>query len=129
LASKQFDPFVSRRARDIRNGLSEAIIRSLDTNDAEYFRRVGEDLLTSGLASSYHNYVSDRLMRYEQAFSEVQQLDPNGAFTQAIVLWNQGLFFEAHERWETVFHEATGEKRMAIKELIKAFSSYLHSLA
>jgi hypothetical protein len=126
MASKKFDPFVSRRARDIRSGLSEALIRSLNTNDAEHFRRVGKELLASDLVSSYQNYMRDRLLRYEQAFSIVQQRDPNDTFTQAIVLWNKGLFFEAHERWEAAWQRATGEKRLAIKEPIKAADVYVH---
>ena len=126
MTKQKFDPFVSRRARDIRNGLSEAIIRSLDNNDAETFRGAGTELLASDLAPVQGNYVRDRLRRYEQAFSAVQQLRVGDTFSQGIELWNKGLFFEAHERWETTWQQATGEKRLAIKGLIKAAGVYVH---
>ena len=126
MTTQKFDPFVSRRARDIRNGLSESIIRSLDNKDAEPFRRAGKELLASDLAPVHHDYVRDRLGRYEQVFSEVQQRRLGDTFSQAIELWNKGLFFEAHERWETTWQKATGERRMAIKGLIKAAGVYVH---
>jgi hypothetical protein len=126
LTTQKFDPFNSRRSRDIRNGLSEAIIQSLDNNDAERFRRAGEELLAGDLAPVHHDYVRDRLGRYEQVFSEVQQRRRGDTFNQAVELWNKGLFFEAHERWETTWQHATGERRMAIKGLIKAAGVYVH---
>lgn len=126
MTNQKFDPFISRRARDIRNGLSEAIIWSLDNNDAEPFRRAGKEFLASDMAPVHHDYVRDRLGRYEQAFSEVQQRRLGDAFSQAIELWNKGLFFEAHERWEITWRHASGEWRMAIKGLIKAAGVYVH---
>jgi hypothetical protein len=126
LTTQKFDPFISRRARDIRNSLSETIIRSLDNNDAEPFRRAGKELLASDLAPAHYDYVRDRLGRYEQVFSEVQQRRLGDTFSQAIELWEKGLFFEAHERWETTWQGATGERRMAIKGLIKAAGVYVH---
>jgi hypothetical protein len=121
-----FDPFTSRRARDIRNGLSKALIWSLDKNDAEKFRRAGNELLMSDPDPAHRDYVRDRLASYEHAFSEVEHRELSDTFSQAIVLWEKGFFFEAHERWETTWQEATGESRMAIKGLIKAAGVYVH---
>lgn len=126
MTKQKFDPFVSRKARDIRNDLSEVIILSLDNDDAEPFRGAGEELLASDLAPVQRDYVRDRLKRYEQAFAAVQQRRLGDTFSQGIELWNKKLFFEAHERWETTWQKATGEKRLAIKGLIKAAGVYVH---
>ncbi|MEJ2365707.1 MAG: DUF309 domain-containing protein [Deltaproteobacteria bacterium] len=122
----QFDPFASRRARDIRNGLSKALIQSLENHDPEHFRQAGKELGASGLAPADRSYVRDRLRRYEEAFSEVQENGFSDSFRQALILWDKGLFFEAHERLESAWQEASGENRMAIKGLIKAAGVYVH---
>lgn len=124
--SQQFDPFASRRARDIRNGLSKALIRSLGHNDSQHFRQAGKELLACDLAPAHRRYVRDRLNRYEEAFSEAQKNDFSDSFRQALILWDKRLFFEAHECLETAWHEATGDNRMAIKGLIKAAGVYVH---
>ena len=124
--SQRFDPFASRRARDIRNGLSKALIRSLNNNDSEHFRQAAKELLACDLAPAYRSYVRDRLNRYEEAFSEVQKNGFSDSCRQALILWDKRLFFEAHERLETAWHEAAGDNRMAIKGLIKAAAVYVH---
>ena len=78
------------------------------------------------LAPVHLDYVRDRLARYERAFSEVQNSKLSDTLSQAIVLWDEGLFFESHERLETTWQEAAGEKRLAVKGLIKAAGVYVH---
>ena len=126
MKNQQFDPFVSRRARDIRNGLSKALIQSLENNDPEHFRQAGKELEAGGLTPANRSYVRDRLRRYEEAFFEAQQNGFSDSFRQALILWNKQLFFEAHERLETTWQEASGDERMAIKGLIKAAGVYVH---
>lgn len=70
--------------------------------------------------------MKDRLARYERVFSDVQHSKLCDTLSQAIALWDEGLFFEAHERWETTWQEAAGEKRLALKGLIKAAGVYVH---
>ena len=123
---KQFDPFASRRARDTRNGLSKALMQSLENHDAEHFRQAGKELGASGLAPADRSYVRDRLRRYEEAFSEVQENGFSDRLSQALILWDKRLFFEAHERLETAWQEASGDYRTAIKGLIKAAGVYVH---
>ena len=126
MKSQQFDPFASRRARDIRNGLSKALIQSLENHDVKHFTEAGKELGARDLAPADRSYVRDRLRRYEEAFIEVQQNGFRDTFRQALILWDQGLFFEAHERLETAWQEASGDKRMALKGLIKAAGVYVH---
>jgi uncharacterized protein len=126
MENQQFDPFASRRARDIRNGLSKALIQSLENHDAKHFREAGKELGASGLAPADRSYVRDRLRRYEEAFFEAQENGFSDSFRQALILWDKRLFFEAHERLETAWQEASGDKRMAIKGLIKAVGVYVH---
>ena len=126
MESQQFDPFASRRARDIRNGLSQALIQSLENHDAEHFRQAGNELGARGRAPAHRSYVRDRLIRYEEAFFEAQENGFSDSFRQALILWDKRLFFEAHERLENAWQEASGDKRMAIKGLIKAAGVYVH---
>jgi predicted metal-dependent hydrolase len=126
MKSQQFDPFASRRARDIRNGLSKVLIQSLEIHDPEHFRQAGKELEASSLDRAHRSYVRDRLRRYEKAFSEVQANGFSDSFRQALILWDRRLFFEAHERLETAWQEASGDKRRAIKGLIKAAGVYVH---
>ena len=126
MKSQQFDPFTSRRARDIRNSLSKALIQSLENHDAEHFRQEGKKLGASGLAPAHRSYVRNRLRRYEEAFSEAQENGFSDSFRQALILWDKRLFFEAHERLETTWQEVSGDNAMAIKGLIKAAGVYVH---
>ena len=126
MKNQQFDPFVSRRARDIRNGLSKALIQSLENHDAKHFTEAGKELGARDLAPADRSYVRDRLRRYEEAFSEVQENGFSDRLSQALILWDKRLFFEAHERLETAWQEASGDKRMALKGLIKAAGVYVH---
>ena len=126
MKNQHFDPFASRRARDIRNGLSKALIQSLENHDPEHFRQAGKKLAARGLAPADRGYVRYRLRRYEEAFSEVQENGFSDSFRQALILWNKQLFFEAHERLETAWQEASGDNRMALKGLIKAAGVYVH---
>jgi predicted metal-dependent hydrolase len=45
---------------------------------------------------------------------------------QAIVIWNEELFFEVHERLETIWQKTSGEERQAFKGIIKAAAAYVH---
>ena len=126
MKSQQFDPFASRRARDIRNGLSKALMQSLENHDAEHFRQEGKKFGAGGLAPAHRSYVRNRLRRYEEALSEAQENGFSDSFRQALILWDKRLFFEAHERLETTWQEVSGDNAMAIKGLIKAAGVYVH---
>lgn len=121
-----FDPFNDRLSRTIRNKLSVAFIESLTLMDPAPYRLLAREFLDDGSPPPHLAYVRDRLRRYDSAFEQISRQKMSGAFDQALVLWNQGLFFEVHERLELVFHEAKGAERKAYQGLIKAAGAYIH---
>ena len=50
----------------------------------------------------------------------------NDPLQQALVIWNQHLFFEFHDHLEALWQTATGDQRQALKGLIKAAGVYIH---
>lgn len=49
-----------------------------------------------------------------------------GLFDRAVVYWNAGAFFEAHEDWETLWHEAEGARREWLQGLIQFAAGFHH---
>lgn len=115
-----FDPFTSRRARDLRNALSHSLMRALDSANPGLYESAVLDLLARHETPVHRSYARDRLRRYRDAYSGIRSLGLDDPFAQALVLWDHGLFFEAHERWETVWQRSSGERREALKGLILA---------
>lgn len=121
-----FDPFADRLARDIRNELSTAFVRGLDTNRNDFYKVVAERYLAKNLPAVHYNYIFDRLDRYQKALCILAQNHISDPFEQSVVLWNNGLLFEVHERLETILQNVSGEVRQAIKGVIQAIAAYLH---
>lgn len=49
-----------------------------------------------------------------------------GLFDRAVVAWNSERFFDAHEDWETLWHEAEGAERMWLQGLIQFAAAFHH---
>lgn len=49
-----------------------------------------------------------------------------GCFDRAVRHWNAGAFFEAHEDWETLWHEAEGPRREWLQGLIQLAAAFVH---
>jgi len=123
---ERIDPFYSRLARDIRNSLSRAFVHSLEATTPRPFRRAAAELLARDLRPLHRAYIMDRLEKYERAFASIQDSGFGDELEQAIVIWNEQLFFEVHERLETIWQKTSGEERQAFKGLIKAAAAYVH---
>lgn len=123
---KKFDPFSDRTARDIRNTLSQAFVASLTAMDpAEYLAAAGR--WRGKKPSALHaDYIDDRLRRYDRVFRTIREEGIDDPLQQALVIWNQGLFFEFHDHLEKLWQAATGDQRQALKGLIKAAGVYIH---
>jgi uncharacterized protein len=126
ILSDSFDPFTDRKSRDIRNRLSDAMMQAVDAPNRDRFEFAIAELLEQDPVPSHQSYVNDRLRQYRLAFAEIKSRGLTDKFSQALVLWNHGLFFEAHERLETVWQESSGEYREALKGLIQAAGAFLH---
>jgi len=121
-----FDPFKNRLARDIRNTLSEAFVDALvKLNKAEY-QNAAEKWLAGNLDAVYTGYIKDRLERYAQVFEKIEADGINDAKIQALVIWNNELFFEVHDHLERLWQQTTGDEGQALKGLIQAAGVYIH---
>jgi hypothetical protein len=120
----QFDPFRDRLARDIRNGLSTALIKGLDQSKPDLVHAAAADFLARDLAPHYRDYIRERLCLYEAVFTDIGRTGETDIFPQALFLWDMGLFFEVHERLETIWLKATGDRRLALQGMIRAAGTY-----
>ena len=122
---QQFDPFNNRLARDIRNGLSHALIKGLDQANPNLVHDVATGFLGRNLAPCYTEYIQARLQHYDAIFTETGKDGETDTFSQALMLWNKGLYFEVHDRLETLWMKATGPKRLALQGMIRAAGAYI----
>lgn len=58
-------------------------------------------------------------------------LDPDapldrGRFDRGVVLFNAGAFYDAHEDWEALWHEAEGAERLWLQGLIQVAAAFVH---
>ena len=49
-----------------------------------------------------------------------------GLFDRAVAYFNAGAFHEAHEDWETLWHEAEGPRRLWLQGLIQYAAAFYH---
>ena len=124
--SKRFDPFTDRTARDIRNSLSEAFVATIGARNPSAYLNVARQWRKQNLSPLHADYIDDRLLRYERFFDGLAADDITDPLQQALIIWNQGLFFEFHDHLEAIWKSATGDKRQALKGLIKAAGVYIH---
>ena len=125
-AQKTFDPFNDRLSRDIRNSLTDAFMTSLKQKDAACYLDQSQKWLKRELAPVYKDYIQDRVQRYDLVFQRIQQAHIDDARIQAVILWNDGLFFEVHDILEDIWHKKQGDERHAIQGLIRAAGVYVH---
>jgi hypothetical protein len=123
---ERFDPFTDRTARDIRNSLSEAFVTALAAKDPDQYLNIAQKWQKQKVSFLYADYINDRLLRYGNVFDAVQKDGIDNPLQQAVVIWNQGLFFEFHDYLEPLWQAATGDQRQALKGLIKAAGVYIH---
>jgi hypothetical protein len=122
----RFDPFVDRTARDIRNSLAKAFVTALAAMDPNAYLNIARKWGEQTRSSLYADYIADRLVRYGNVFKAIRAGGINDPLKQALVIWNQSLFFEFHDHLETLWHSANGDEHQALKGLIKAAGVYVH---
>jgi hypothetical protein len=124
--SARFDPFTDRRSRDIRNELSEALVAAIAANDERIYHRPAREWLSTDLPAAFNAYIRDRLRRYDQVMAGAESRNASRPFGGFIDIWNQELFFEAHEYLEAIWQHTSGDEHRALKGLIKAAGVYVH---
>ena len=122
----KFDPFNNRLCRDIRNTLSEALMGALVRMEPSVYRSEADGWLDRNPPAGLIEYIQDRLRRYDRVFEQINSGALKDPLLQSLVLWNDALFFEFHDRLEGIWKQASGDRRQALKGLIKAAGVYIH---
>ena len=123
---QRFNPFTDRAARDIRNALSESFAAALAAMDPAGYLIEDRKWRSQKLSAHYANYIDIHLQRYDLVFDTFREYRLDDPLQQAVVIWNQSLFFEFHDHLETLWKAATGDRRQMLKGLIKAAGVYVH---
>jgi hypothetical protein len=123
----KFDPFNNRLSRDIRNTLAEAFMAALSRMEPLVYRDEADIWRAQNPPEIYLEYIQDRLQRYDRVFEQIKANHLDEPLLQSLVIWNNGLFFEFHDHLEGIWKQATGDKRQALKGLIKAAGVYIHN--
>lgn len=123
METPKFNPFEDRFSRDIRNTMSSALASAIETGDDTTLKTVIEDLGGSELAPHYQHYFKSRCERYKKALEAIQP--GQNPIEQAVILWNQGLYFEVHEVLEHVWYHAKGNEKLTLQALIRAAGVYV----
>jgi hypothetical protein len=126
-SAARFDPFEDRISRDIRNTLSEAFVDGLGQREQSGYRDVADNWCAKNPSEIYLKYIQNRVPRYDRVFKQIRAYHLDDALLQCLVIWNHELFFEVHDHLEGIWIQATGDKRQALKGLIKAAGVYIHN--
>ncbi len=124
--SEKFDPFADRTSRDLRNGLSVAFARALDTGRPDGYHQVARRWRACTLSAGCRHYLENRLALYDRVMAAWTARLDSSPTAAALELWNLGLFFEVHEVVERVWRVARGGRREALKGLVQAAGVYVH---
>jgi hypothetical protein len=122
-----FDPFNHRLSRDLRNDLSEALLKALANGKPDpvletagkYRARLDQD-------PELKDYLEARMACYLVVLEESGREGGKDPDRQALALWNHELFFEFHELLEKRWLGATGLHKLVLQALIRAAGTYIH---
>lgn len=123
---KRFDPFNDQTARDIRNALSVAFVKGVQSRSSAALYKLAEALQSSVQEEIYLEYIRKRMTRYEAAFAIIKEQEMVVAIQQSLVLWDEKLFFEVHELLEKEWRQAKGDRKKALQGMIRAAGMYVH---
>jgi hypothetical protein len=123
-----FDPFKSRLCRNIRNELSESLMKAIHGIDIGSPYAVAEKYGSESAEPFINRYIDNRITRYKTVINQIRSanIQTHDTFIIAILLWDQGLFFEVHEWLETKWRDSQGTEKMISQALIRAAGAYIH---
>jgi hypothetical protein len=121
-----FDPFESRRCRDIRNHLGHLFVKAIQAKNPGLFQAGITSCQIPGTPAHIVDYIRyrSRCLQKIQAQMETGLPDPGNHFEICLVLWNLELFFECHEWLEIQWTRAKGEDKRVLQALILAAVVY-----
>jgi hypothetical protein len=123
-----FDPFESRLCRNIRNELSESLLKAIYRRDIGPAVAVAQKYASQGAEPFIIRYVDSRLTRYRTIIAQIgsAQIQVRDTFVIALLLWDQELFFEVHEWLEQKWRGSHGTEKMISQAFIRAAGVYIH---
>lgn len=124
----RFDPFESRSCRQVRNGLSESLMTSIQLGRIDPSQTVAEQLRPDHAEPVIEQYMDDRITRYQSVIDQIRSatLPVDDTYAVALLLWDQGLFFEVHEWVEAKWLQSSGPGKLVLQALIRAAGAYVH---
>lgn len=122
---QKFDPFQDRLSRDIRNTLSDALVLAIRTRSAAPISEAAA-IFRQAASPVHRRYITDRKQRYRQVLDIIGRHDIADPVTQALVLWDHGLFFEVHELLEEHWLAHCGPGKEILQAFIRAAGVYVH---
>lgn len=122
----RFDPFNNRLCRNVRNALSEGFKDVLDKRDMHPVRRITSFFLNNPQPACVNDYINRRLAAYDQVLGDVSRRHFDDPLDIAMVIWDQGLFFETHEYLEQYWLTADGDEKKLLQAIIRAAGAYVH---
>ena len=122
----KFDPFNDRFARDIRNGLSAALVESLP--ELDQVAKVRDTFLGDDRLLPHHKaYINERFLRYQAVQEVVTKYQLGDIACRSLAMWDEQLFFEVHECLEGEWYPApAGDRKKALQALICAAGTFVH---
>lgn len=119
-----FNPFENRLCRDIRNRLSEAFLKTLETHTLAPLERSLTHLKNAAVEPAQTTYIRHRLDAYSRVLNQPASA-LNHIYTTARLLWDADLFFECHEWLEPFWLDSEKPQKKVIQALIRAAGFYV----
>ncbi len=121
-----FDPFESRRCRDIRNAIGHGFIKSLQRHSVAPFTSAVHNFESQKTSSEIKHYIHHRQACLEKISKQIKTMpqDHDHFFEIASLIWNHGLFFEVHEWLEEKWILSKEDQKKSIQALILCAIAY-----
>jgi len=119
------NPFTDRLCRDIRNGLSKALMTSLSQLDLAPVQKIADTFLTNNIQPVYRQYIDARMESYARALQSIRSNNLTDPFSRALILWDEELFFEVHELLEYEWFNSKGAAKLILQAMIRAAGMYV----
>jgi len=125
---KQFNPFESRACRTVRNTLGQSLLAAIPTGEMDPVSRVAQKCAPADAAEVIRSYVNARVASYRAVFAGMRStgIQAGDTWSIALLLWDQGLFFECHEWLETKWRRSAGAEKKMIQAVIWSAGAYSH---
>jgi hypothetical protein len=124
--SSKFDPYESRPAREIRNQLSTAFVRALETAEFGNLEKEANRICPADTDPAGLDFACERIRRYRHVFDRIRTDGIVDPIRRAVYLWNEGLYFEVHEILETVWNGKERWRKEGLRGLIQAAGVFVH---